>query len=285
MFAMIRNLFSSVTHVRNDAIPPRRRLLGNGLVAMTAAVLGKQAGIAAAQTPADTPPGPGRLATEGEVLRTTVRQGRPPTEPLDTMIRFERSDENNGRAMTHEVLSLMHEEKGKKSYPWTIYAHLVTHHVEGDACVLCSRLHKKGPGWSSGLHSEVFTSDRGVGLGVNIEMANEYTGPERAMNIGLNVLAKGPKDCQYGIQIHDDAGSFEKGIGLNGKGKVGLDLAGQFDVGVNAGKNAIRVNEGTCIELDGAGKVRIRYRDGRIEFLNGDKCVGHIDIRGEDHAI
>ena len=105
------------------------------------------------------------------------------------------------------------------------------------------------------------------------------------MNIGLNVQGKGPKDCQYGIQIHDGGGSFERGIGLNGKGKVGLDLGGEFGVGVNAGRNSIRVAEGTCIELEETGRVRLRYRAGRIEFLNGDKCVGHIDVGGQDHVI
>ncbi len=31
--------------------------------------------------------------------------GPSPLEPLDTMIRFERADNNNGRAVTHEILS------------------------------------------------------------------------------------------------------------------------------------------------------------------------------------
>ena len=47
---------------------------------------------------------PSRLVTEGEPLKTCVYQGRPPLEPLDTMIRLERSDEHTDRAMTHEIL-------------------------------------------------------------------------------------------------------------------------------------------------------------------------------------
>lgn len=113
---------------------------------------------------------------EGEVLKKHMRQGNPATQPLDTMVLFERGDDNNGRAMTHEVLSLIHEEKGKNSYPWTLYASLDTHHVSGDGCVVCSRLHKRGTGWSAGLHSEVFSHAPGVALGANIEMSNDYTG-------------------------------------------------------------------------------------------------------------
>lgn len=235
--------------------------------------------------PAEAVEDEGPLQGEGQVVRTTMRKGRPPLEPLDTMLRFERSDENNGRAMTHEVLSLVHEEKGRNSYPWTVYAHLDTHHVEGDACVVCSRLHKREAGWSCGLHSEVFNSGRGVGLGMNIEMTNEYAGPDEVKMIGLNVQATGGRPSQYGIQVHDGKSRFEKGIGLNGTGQVGLDLAGQYGVGVHAHGNSIRLNEGTCIELEQTGRIRIRYRAGRIEFLNGDTCVGHLRVEGEDHAL
>jgi ferric-dicitrate binding protein FerR (iron transport regulator) len=49
--------------------------------------------------------------------------------------------------------------------------------------------------------------------------------------------------------------------------------------------NSIRLDEGSCVELDGAGKIRLRYAGGRIEFLNGEKCVGHIDMLGEDHEL
>ena len=63
-------------------------------------------------------------AFTGDPLTTHVRVGEPPVQPLDTMLLFERGDDNNDRAMTHEVLSLIHEEKGRNSYPWTIYASL-----------------------------------------------------------------------------------------------------------------------------------------------------------------
>jgi len=196
----------------------RRSFLTRAILAAAGTILGKRA------LAEEGKPQPG-LVAEGEPLKTSVYKGRPPVEPLDTMIRFERSDENTGRAMTHEILSLVHEEKGNRSYPWTIYAHLTTSHVEGDACVLCSRLTKNG------------------------------------------------------------AGPVERSIGLNGKGKVGLDLAGQFDTGIHTHANSIRLDEGAAIELDGSGKIKMRYSKGRIEFLNGEKCVGHIDAEGGDHAL
>jgi hypothetical protein len=223
-----------------------------------------------------------------DVLKRHERRGDPPVQPLDTMVLFERGDHSTGRGMTHQVLSLIHEEKGEHSYPWTLYTSLSTHHTGGDACVVCSRLHKHGPGWSSGLHSEVYNHNRAVALGVNIEMSNDYAGPEETKVIGLNIQAvDGPAPMQYGIQIHDkgEATHFETGIGLNGRGKVGLDLGGRFGIGINARNNAIRVNEGTAIELDGEGKIKVRYKAGRIEFLNGDTCVGHLDVNGEDHAM
>jgi hypothetical protein len=201
------------------------------------------------------------------------------------MLLFERGDENRDHPGTHEILSLIHQERGKVSFPWTVYASLETHHEDGDACVLCSRLHKHGPGWSSGLHSEVFSHGRAVALGVNVEMTNDYAGPEPQQVIGVNIQAlKSPRPMQHGIQIHGE-GQFDTGIGLNGHGKVGLDLAGKYGVGVNARGNTIRVDEGTCIELDGKGQIRLRYVNGRIEFLNGEKCFGHLDVNGADHAL
>jgi hypothetical protein len=253
-------------------------LLGTGFAALLGAVFGKRA-----KADGETPSG---LRKSGEPLTTRLRKGEPPVQPLDTMVLFERGDDNNGRAMTHEVLSLIHQEKGKNSYPWTLYASLETHHEVGDACVVCSRLHKHGPGWSSGLHSEVFNHARAVALGVNIEMSNDYPGPEPTQVIGLNIQAvKGPRPMQYGIQIHDGEGHFERAIGLNGAGEKGIDLAGKFEVGLDAHDNAIRLNEGACVILDGEGRIRLRYRSGRIEFLNGDRCFGHLDVNGEDHAL
>ncbi|MHB1001738.1 MAG: hypothetical protein ACYC27_21065 [Armatimonadota bacterium] len=266
----------------------RRNFLSKGLLAFVGSLpligglLGSKAYAAQAKKrePSATIP---NMTFKGDDLTTGVYKGEPPMEPLDTMIRFERSDNNNDRAMTHEVLSLIHEEKGKNSYPWTIYSHLTTHHVEGDACVLCSRLTKNGPGWSSGLHSEVYNYDRAVCLGVNVETTNHYSGPEESKVIGVNIQTLGPQPTQYGIQVHGK--QCNKGIGLNGDSGIGMDIGGKYETGIHAHGNSIRVSEGTCIELEDTGKIKVRYLNGRIEFLNGDKCVGHLNVNGEDHEL
>ncbi len=227
-------------------------------------------------------------AAGDDIVKRRMRQGDPPVQPLDTMLLFERGDDHNDRAITHQVLSLIHEEKGKSSYPWTLYTSLATRHETGDACVHCARLHKNGPGWSSGLHSEVYNHGRAVALGVNIEMSNDYVGPDWTKVIGLNIQAVGgPTPMQYAIHIHDkdERAQFTTGIGVNGTGTTGIEIAGKYGVGLNAGRNTIRIDEGTAIELDGKGQIKVRYLNGRIEFLNGDKCVGHIDVSGTDHAM
>jgi hypothetical protein len=257
----------------------RRRFLWTGLTAFVSGMLGRNA---AAQAAKATP----RLQQSGEPLTSHARLGNPPSQPLDTMVLFERGDNNNDKAMTHQVLSLIHQEKGKKSYPWTLYASLETEHETGDACVVCSRLHKNGPGWSSGLHSEVFNHGRMVALGVNVEMSNDYSGADPTQVIGVNIQAVGGlRPMQYGVQIHDGQGHFETGIGLNGKSEKGIDMNGKYDVGLDMHANPIRLNEGACVILDGKGQIRVRYRDGSIEFLNGDRCFGHLDVNGVDHAL
>lgn len=257
----------------------RRNFLTSALMALTGGLLGKRA---LAQ---DRPVPPQAMEASGEILKSRMTKGRPPVEPLDTMILWQRSDNNTDRAMTHEILSLVHEEKGNKSYPWTIYSHLTTSHVEGDACVLCSRLTKLGPGWSSGLHSEVFAHGRGVALGVNVEMSNHYTGEEPTQIYGLNLLASHGGPCDMAIHIHDANSHWRKAIGIEGRGQAAIDITGQYDVGINAHFNTIRLDEGACIELDGVGKIRMRYKAGRVEFLNGDKCIGHLKVDGEDHEL
>ncbi|HUV05662.1 MAG TPA: hypothetical protein VMX94_11220 [Armatimonadota bacterium] len=266
------------TNPTADKSTPRRHFLWTVLLGLFSAMSGKQV-FAAQEKPAQS-----SLSTEGQFVKTHMWKGKPPREPLDTMLLFERSDNHNDCATPHEILSLEHEEKGSKSYPWTVYSHLTTHHAEGDACVFYSRLHKNGRGWSCGMHSEVFSSAPMVGLGMNIEMTNDYAGPEQTQLIGMNIQIRGTHACQYGIQVHGD-GPCEKAIGLNGKGRTGLDLAGEYGVGIHTHKNSLRLDEGASIELDGAGKVRLRFMNGRIEFLSGDKSIGHIKVDGEDHEL
>ncbi len=268
----------------------RRKFLRNGVfAALTGLFSGANSSAeaqAGKQRARDTDPAVEPVQRTGAPVTTHMRQGEPQQQPLDSMMVFERGDNNNGRAMTHEVLSLIHQETGKRSYPWTLYTSLETHHEEGDACVVCSRLHKHGSGWSSGLHSEVFNHSRAVALGVNIEMSSDYAGPETTQVIGLNIQAvQGPRPMQYGIQLQDGQGHFTTGVGLNGKSETGIDIAGKYGVGLHAHQNTIRVSEGTCIEFDDKGQIKLRYLNGRIEFLNGDRCVGHIDVNGADHPL
>ncbi len=264
----------------------RRNFLRRGLLTLIGGLFVSKRVLAAAGRDPRHP----TLVTEGETLKTTVMQGQPPLEPLDTVVLFERADNHRGRADTHEVLSLIHEEKGPHSFPWTLYAELTSHQVIGDAVVLCSRLIKKGKGWTAGHHSEVFTHAPGVAIGVNVEVSNFYTGPDSTEVIGVNIQpTHGPRPCQYGLHIQQGEGGrvqFEKAIGLNGGGAVGVDLAGHFkEVGIDMHDNSIRLNEGAGIELDGVGKVRLRYHKGRIEFMNGDRCIGHINTNGTDHDL
>ncbi|MCC6484165.1 MAG: hypothetical protein IT209_04890 [Armatimonadetes bacterium] len=226
------------------------------------------------------------LKTDGEVLKQRVSLGVPPVEPLDTMIHFQRSDDNNGRAMTHEILSLSHEEKGKNSYPWTVYAHLDTHHEQGDACVLCSRLHKYGPGWSAGLHSEVFAHNRAVALGVNVEMFNDYTGSEATRNIGVNVqsISCSPKPCDFGMQIHGDGG-FTRAINIDSKGDVAIDVNGSYKTGIDLHGKEIRLGDGGSILLDEKDQVRLRYHNGAIEIWKGDRRAAFLTLSDNDRRL
>ena len=231
----------------------RRRFLRAGILGALAGLFARKAvaETASSATAVGSPAEPGIAAAGGVPLRTRMRLGDPPVQPLDSMVTFERGDDNNGRAMTHEVLSLIHEEKGRNSYPWTLYASLDTHHEAGDACVVCARLHKHGVGWSSGLHSEVFNHARGVALGVNIETSNDYAGPDEVKVIGLNIQDIGPKQSQYGIQVHGDRGGYEKAVGLNGAGPVGLDVAGKYDTGIAPARQHAEAGRG---RLRGAGR-------------------------------
>lgn len=262
----------------------RRNFLWSGLLALLGGFAGSKRALAATARSPSQP----ALVTEGEPLKTIVRKGPVRNVPLDTMVLFERGDNHHGRAETHEVLSLIQEEKGTNSYPWTLYAELTSHQVVGDAVVLCSRLIKKGAGWTAGHHSEVFSHTKGVAIGVNVEMHNLCAEPHAAEVIGVNIQPSQGLS-RYGIQIQGGEGEtdqFEKAIGLNGGGAVGMDLAGHFkEVGIDMHDNSIRVNEGASLELDGLGKVRLRYRQGRIEFMNGDRCIGHLNTDGSDHEL
>jgi hypothetical protein len=227
-----------------------------------------------------------RWSASGEVLHQRVSLGEPPFEPLDTMMHFRRADENNGKAITHEVLSLTHEEKGKSSYPWTLYAHLDTHHETGDACVVCARLHKYGPGWSTGLHSEVFAHNRAVSLGANIEMFNDYRGGDPTQVYGVNIqsILSSPVPGDVGLNIHG-AGGWKKAIQIDSKGEVAIDVKGDYPTGLDLHGKDLVLDRGGSLILDRAARIRIRCQDGVIEFLKGDRCFARFKTDGAQREL
>ena len=94
-----------------------------------------------------------------------------------------------------------------------------------------------------------------------------------------------PPPCSTAFKFTTAANHFQTAINLKGKGTTGLDLPGNFQVGLNLHDNNLRLNEGACVELDGQGRIKVRYKNDRIEFLNGDRCIAHLDVNGEDHAL
>jgi len=221
---------------------------------------------------------------EPEYLPRRFIQGKPEIPPLDSPIVFARQDTSDSNH-THEVLSLIQQEDGDNSFPWTLYAQLRTRHTGGDAVVYYSRLYKDGPGWSCGYHTEVFSKNWGVGIGVNVEMSNQYEGTEGFNGIiGMEMQSLGPKPAKAGVQIEGEGG-YETLVRLRGDGETGVDLTGDCDVGVNLHQNSLRLDEGSWIQLDQEGHVRIRYQDGNIEFFNGEKRIAHLPVMAEDHEL
>jgi hypothetical protein len=203
-----------------------------------------------------------------------MRKGNPQVVPLDTMILFERGDTTNTTG-TREVLSIIHEDNASQAFPWTIYAQLTTHHTAGggDATILNTRLLKYGTGWSAGLHSEVFNYNSGVALGCNIEMANGVD-PANTTVAGLHILAReatyanpNPKQSNYGILIQDESTTcaFRTGIGIRGKGNVGIDFENSsYNIGIDMRSNKIKCGR---IDTDVAGKTtRLFDGDNQIWF-------------------
>ena len=258
----------------------RRGFLRHALLPALAAVgggLGAGLGVAEAQEqPATQPP--------GDVLTRRFVVGEPDIPPLDSPITFARGDTHDG-PQTHQVLSLIQDEKGPNSFPWTLYAQLRTAHTGGDAVGLYARLYKDGPGWSCGVHSEVFSKNWGVGIGVNIEVSNQYEGTEGFNGIiGIEMQSLGPKPALAGLQI-EGKGGFETGIRMRGEAQIGVDVTGQCAVGMHLRQNSLRLNEGSWVELDGDGKVRLRYHEGNIELWAGEKRIAHLPVTAEDHAL
>ncbi len=249
--------------------PGRRRFVRTALLPVFGALVGREADA---------------QETLPDMLPRRFIVGEPEIPPLDTSILFARegAHETGG---TVEVLSLIQDEKGENCFPWTVYAQLRTKHRGGDAVGYYARLYKDGPGWSAGMHSEVFSQNWGVGIGVNIEVANQYEGDDGFNGIiGCEMQSLGPRKALAGLQV-EGAGGYETQIRLRGEADTGIDVVSECGVGINLRENSLRLSEGSCIELDAQGEVKLRYTDGHIEFLNGDRRIAHIPVDTEDHAL
>ena len=265
----------------SEALVTRESFLKNGLLAVFSLVAGAQCVASAADEPVENPqvyPKP------EDALPFRFVQGTLDIPPLDTPILWAR-EQLNPQFCTHELLCLVMEEHHENSYPWVQYNQLTTDHTGGDAVVFYSRLHKQGPGWSCGNHSEVFSSNWGVGIGVNIEVSNNYEGEEGFNGIyGSVILGLGKRKPKSGILISGEPG-FINGIELNAQHDTGIDLDCQADVGINLHDNRLRLNEGAWLDLDAEGNVRMRYFEGNLEFWNGEQRVAHLPMTGEDRAL
>jgi hypothetical protein len=252
----------------------RRRFFGAALVPALAAAVAQ---IGSRQEAEAQPPA-------ADVLPRRFIIGQPEIPPLDSPIVFAREGSSNAGG-TVEVLSLIQEEKGDNSFPWTLYAQLRTRHTAGDACVVCTRLHKDGPGWSTGIHSEVFARNWGVGIGVNIEVSNQYEGNEGFNGVlGIEMQSQGPRPALAGLQI-EGKGGYESMVRLRAQAQTGIDLDGKCGVGLNLHGNHLRLDEGAFLQLDQAGQIRLRYHKGNIEFFNGDKRIAYLPTNAEDHRL
>jgi hypothetical protein len=219
-----------------------------------------------------------------EALPRRFVVGKPDVPPLDTPILFAREATSNTGG-TVEVLSLVQEEKGDKCFPWTVYAQLRSRHTEGDAVVFYARLHKDGPGWSAAFHTDVYAKNWGVAIGANIEVSNQYEGNEGFNGvIGIEMQSLGPKRALAGVQI-EGKGGFETLVRLRAEAQTGVDITGKCDVGVNLHQNPLRMDEGTWVQLDQEGKIKLRYSQGNIEFYNGERRIAYLPVSAEDHKL
>ncbi len=262
----------------SDSRLTRRRFFGAALVPALAAAVAQLSSRAEAQPAAEPPPAP------TDVLPKRFLVGNPEIPPLDSPIVFAREGTSNAGG-TVEVLSLIQEEKGDSSFPWTLYTQLRTRHTAGDACGICTRLYKDGPGWCTGIHSEVFSKNWGVGIGVNIEVSNQYEGAEGFNSIlGIEMQSLGPKPALAGLQI-EGKGGYESMVRLRSDAQTGIDVSGKCDVGLNLHASSLRLDEGAFVQLDQAGLIKLRYHEGNIEFFNGDKRIAYLPTNAEDHKL
>lgn len=237
--------------------------------------------------------------------------------PINAPLDYRRYNEaaNPGDAgYTHMLMSLQHLNEvppDSTSYPWSLFVNLDTNHDRGDAVGSIVNLWKRGSGWSTAYHADVFAYGSGAAIGSNIETYD--LGEDRSHLIGLNVQNKAHRGSA-GLQVQTGPlpeshpwwepgmdGGWNAGLRLSGMpgaghyrtgiefdrythGRYGLRMLGRFETGIDLGDNSLRVNGGVPIELDGRSGVALRYNPdlARIEFVSGDHTIAWLDVHHRD---
>lgn len=243
-------------------------------------------------------------------------QFAPINAPMDYK-RYNDAPNPEGAGYTQMLMSLQHLNDvppDSLSYPWSFFVNLDTNHDQGDAVGSIVNLWKRGSGWSSAYHADVFAYGSGAAIGSNIETYD--LGDDRSYLIGLNVQNKAHRG-NAGLQVQtgplpDDHawwepgmdGSWNAGLRLSGApdagyyrtgiefdrythGRRGMWMRGQFDIGLDLGTNSIRMAGGAPLELDGAAGIALRYNPtlARIEFLDGDEVIAWLDTASREVSL
>lgn len=199
----------------------------------------------------------------------------------------------SGRYGTSQILSpIMEIDKqatpGYGVYEWPLYIQLSSNEDTGDQVGAYVREFSSGANWAAGFHVESFGGGAGgTKIGYNAEM-HRY-GPERSIGVNIQTKNDAPAHpASFGdqaINIQSDAGvgwasgvQFDNAVvkqGINftpkSSGERAIWIQGHYSVGLDAGKNPIRVSAGTPIQLDEAGQITVAYNPTtrQIEFKNG----------------
>jgi hypothetical protein len=229
--------------------------------------------------------------------------------PLDYR-RYNEAPNPDGAGFTHMLMSLQQQNDvppGSTSFPWTLFVNLDTNHDDGDGVASHLRLHNRGAGWSAVAHADGFAWGTGTTLGNNIEMLDMNGG--NAHTVGVNIQNKawqgdvglqiqtGPLreshplfepgmdgSWRTGIKIagHGDGGYYGTAVEIGPRtvGKRGIWLRGDFGIGIDLGRNNLRMQGGSVLSLDGKERIGMRFnpKRKRIEFLDKGKVIAFLDV-------
>jgi hypothetical protein len=235
----------------------------------------------------------GKLAAlTSPVLHATENFGDSAEQPpLDSPVIWMRGQkQSTPPEYSVEILSLIQEVVAERSYPWPLYIQLTSSHNEGHAVGAYVRLIEKGNGWGTSFHTDVIHEGTGTTIGSNIEVTKKTT-DGRA--IGVNIQSKGHW-TEEGINLQSDSTSgWKTGIHFDdgSKGTRGIWMQGKWDVGIDMGDNAIRMNQGAELCFDETRRFYVKYNPdtNRIEFHNRgdgeDKVIGYIPADADEHKL